>query len=217
VLKLVGVVVVCAAGLFGVWYFVANTSHANTCAKQGGTYTWGAPGTCVSSLFPAAPAATDATQTTTLTSSTTAATTTAPTTASPATTVSVPSNPSTTTGASQAGSPGAGGCDCSVADLPRHCDTNISATSDLSCQFAENTFYEYYNATHGNADEQIAVQAWSSPSQRYDPEACSSGDGVVDCVHGSGSDVRFNQSAIAAYTPSEAAAYAAASDLGPSG
>ena len=104
-----------------------------------------------------------------------------------------------------------------MADLPRQCATNISATSNVSCPFAETTFYEYYKATNGNANEQIAVQAWSSPTQRYYSESCSSGDGVVDCVHGRGADVRFSQSGIAAYTPSEAAAYAAASDLGPNG
>jgi hypothetical protein len=46
------------------------------------------------------------------------------------------------------------------------CDANISATSDVSCPFAENTFYEYYTATNGNASEQTTAQAWSPATQQ---------------------------------------------------
>lgn len=110
-----------------------------------------------------------------------------------------------------------GGCNCGVADLPNRCDANIASTSDISCRIAETTFHEYWKATGGNASGQVNVQAWSPADQQYYTESCSSGDGVVDCTPGHGSDVRFNQSAIAAYTPSEASAYAASTDLGPNG
>lgn len=87
----------------------------------------------------------------------------------------------------------------------------------MTCRFAENTFYEYYQAMQGNTTTPAAVQAWSPATHQYYTESCSSGDGVVDCSHGNGSDVRFNQSAIANYTPTEASSYAASADLGPNG
>lgn len=109
------------------------------------------------------------------------------------------------------------GCNCGVADLPNRCDANISSTSDVSCRFAENTFYEYWKTTGGDPSQQPTLQAWSPADQQYYTQNCSSGDGVVDCVHSGGSDVRFNQSAVGAYTSSEASYYAAHSDLGPNG
>ena len=105
----------------------------------------------------------------------------------------------------------------SVAALPNQCDQNISATSDVSCRVAENTFYEYWKATGGNPGGQINAQAWSPTDQQYYPESCSSTNGVVDCLYGNGSDVRFSENAVAAYTQSEASGYAAAADLGPNG
>jgi hypothetical protein len=97
------------------------------------------------------------------------------------------------------------------------CDANISVGPNTTCPFAENTFYEYYAATGGNASEQATVQAWSSVTQQYYTEGCSSGAGVVDCAGGTGSEVHFSQGAIAAYTPSEASSYAASGHLGPNG
>lgn len=126
---------------------------------------------------------------------------------------------STSTTPSTASSSTAGGCDCTVADLPNRCDANISTTSGLTCQYAENTFYEYDKTTQGNPSEPATLQAWDPAARRYYTESCSSGDGVVDCgMPGTGgSDVRFNQSAITRYTSSEASSYAASADLGPNG
>ncbi len=104
-----------------------------------------------------------------------------------------------------------------MADLPNQCDANVASTSDVTCSFAENTFYEYYKSTGGNPTQAATLQAWSPPTHQYYSETCSSGDGVVDCVHGSGSDVRFNRSAVSAYSDSQASAYAQSHDLGPSG
>ncbi len=101
--------------------------------------------------------------------------------------------------------------------LPNQCDQNISTSPGVSCPFAENTFYEYWKATGGDPIQPVTIQAWSSASQQYYTETCSPGDGVVDCLHGNGYDVRFSQNSITAYTSTEASAYAAAAHLGPNG
>ena len=102
-----------------------------------------------------------------------------------------------------------------VADLPHRCDANVSGTSDISCPFAENTFYEYFKATHGNLTD-ATVQVWSPTTKRYYTEDCSAAESI-ECVHGNGSEVRLSRSAIAAYTQAEASAYAATADLGANG
>ena len=102
-------------------------------------------------------------------------------------------------------------------DLPKRCDSNVSSTSDVSCGVAENTFYEYHKATGGDATQPRTVQAWSPATKRYYTETCSSGEGMVHCTHGNGSEVRFNQRAIHSYSSTDASVYVRSHDLGPKG
>ncbi len=91
------------------------------------------------------------------------------------------------------------------------CDQNISAKSDTTdCQFAQNTFYEYWSH-HGDSTFSVYSPATGSSFTVQ----CSSTDGQVDCSTGQGGDVRFSQASVDAYTPSQAAGYAASHNLGP--
>jgi serine/threonine protein kinase len=115
---------------------------------------------------------------------------------------------------------GPSGCNCGVADLPVRCDPNISGTSGVHCNFAENTFYEFYKATGGDPTQSPSLQVWSPAYHLYIDLQCTNGDGVVDCTRsgpGSSIDVRFTQDSMSAYTPDQAAAYARSADLGPNG
>lgn len=103
-----------------------------------------------------------------------------------------------------------------VAALPNRCDPNISTTPNVTCRFAENTFYEYYEATQGNPSQGAMIRVWSPATQRYYMESCSAAASVIDCLHGNGAEVRFSQRAVALYTPTQANAYARSGFLGPS-
>jgi len=119
--------------------------------------------------------------------------------------------------ANQTTSPATSGCNCRVVDLPQHCDPNLSSTSDVTCRFAENSFYEYYKKTNGDPTQPASIQVWDATTHQYLAGNCSSGDGVVDCGYGKNADVRFNQTAISSYTPAQASTYEKSNDLGPSG
>ncbi len=132
---------------------------------------------------------------------------------------SPPSSPPTQQGHGPA-SGGPSGCNCGVADLPVRCDANISATSGVHCNFAENTFYEFYKATGGDPTQSPLLQVWSPAYRVYIDLQCTNGDGVVDCTRsgpGSSIDVRFTQDSMSAYTPDQAAAYAQSANIGPQG
>ncbi len=115
---------------------------------------------------------------------------------------------------------GPSGCNCGVADLPVRCDPNISGTSGVHCNFAENTFYEYYKATGGDPTQSPSLQVWSPSYSVYIDLQCTNGDGVVDCAGGdpgSSIDVRFTQDSMRTYTSDQAASYARSADIGPNG
>ncbi|MFZ0091309.1 MAG: hypothetical protein WAL63_17500 [Solirubrobacteraceae bacterium] len=98
----------------------------------------------------------------------------------------------------------------------RPCDQNISADSDTSCAFAENTFYEYWLTAGGDpvpGDQSVAV--WSPATQQTYTQTCANDGDAIACSHGDGDEVRFSQASVIAYTQSEAAAYAASGNLGP--
>jgi CHAT domain len=96
------------------------------------------------------------------------------------------------------------------------CDQNISANSHASCTFAFNTFYEYWQATGGNPQPgDQSVQVWSPRTQQSYTQVCTNDGTEVDCAHGQRDEVRFSHASVTAYTPSEAAAYAASGKLGP--
>jgi hypothetical protein len=98
----------------------------------------------------------------------------------------------------------------------RSCDQNISANPRTSCDFSFNTFYEYWHATGGQPTPgERAVVVWSPTTQTTYPQQCGDDGNEVDCTGGEGDEVRFSQASVLAYTPAEAAAYAASGKLGP--
>jgi hypothetical protein len=107
--------------------------------------------------------------------------------------------------------------------LPVQCFTNssngdfLSASAGNTCTFANNTFYEYYQASGGDPTQAESIRVWSVQDQKYYSLSCSAGDGVVDCTSGNGGDVRFSVHAITVYDSSQAATYARKGTLGPSG
>jgi hypothetical protein len=108
-----------------------------------------------------------------------------------------------------------------VQSLPTQCGYGVAGSAGVSCPFAENAFYEYWNATGGNPTYSASISAWSAEGQSYYPLSCGSGDGVVDCTGTNASgvflDARFTQAAVLAYTQNQAAAYAASGKPGPNG
>jgi serine/threonine protein kinase len=132
---------------------------------------------------------------------------------------SPPSAPPTQQGQGPA-SGSSSACNCGVADLPVRCDANISATSGVHCNFANNTFYEFYKATGGDPTQSPPLRVWSPAYRVYIDLQCTNGDGVVDCTRsgpGSSIDVRFTQDSMSAYTPDQANAYAQSANIGPQG
>ncbi len=111
------------------------------------------------------------------------------------------------------------GCNCGVKDLPVQCGYGVAGSLGMSCTFANNAFYEYWQASGGDASQSANINAWSPDDRQYYALSCGSGDGVVDCTgttnSGASLDARFSQGAVSAYTSNEAATYAASGNLGP--
>ncbi len=107
--------------------------------------------------------------------------------------------------------------------LPVQCWSNsstgdfLSASSNNTCDFANNSFYEYFKASSGDPTQTRDVNIWSPQDQQYYSLSCTPNDTVVDCAGSNGGDIRFTQGAVTAYTSSQAAAYAASGKLGPNG
>jgi len=89
----------------------------------------------------------------------------------------------------------------------------------MSCTFAENAFYEYWQATGGDPTAPASITVWSPEGHQSYPLSCNTGDGVVDCFGTNSSgvslDARFSQDAVSAYTSANATAFAAKGTLGP--
>jgi hypothetical protein len=85
---------------------------------------------------------------------------------------------------------------------------------------ASNLFYEYYQAQQ-NGGNTSALSVWSPVTRQYYNATCTPGDGVISCsVSGTtdpGATVDLTQAALDAYSPQQAASYAANHDLGPNG
>lgn len=98
----------------------------------------------------------------------------------------------------------------------RNCDTNVVANSATSCGLAENAFYEYFEDTQTGGDgSSISVH---SPVTGKDYDLfCDSSDGLIACTGeplATGIYLSFPESAIAAYSPEQADAYARTHDVG---
>jgi hypothetical protein len=97
-------------------------------------------------------------------------------------------------------------------DYPqRNCDTNIVANSATSCDLAETAFYEYWASSQSN------IKAHSGVTNRDYELTCENQNGMIACVGSPISTslyVSFPQAAVAAYTSSEASAFAATHTVG---
>lgn len=126
-----------------------------------------------------------------------------------------PASTSATTSPPTTASPPSG----SVQNLPVQCGYGVSGSSGVTCGFAENAFYEYWQASGGDPSQTATISVWSAPAQRSYQLSCDPGESLVDCTGTNASGVallaRFTQHAVSAYTHQQAAAYAASGKLGP--
>lgn len=92
----------------------------------------------------------------------------------------------------------------------RACDSNIRARiATTTCEFAQNVFYEFWNAQQHGEDE---ITAYSPATDSdYDLD-CDAGFRVT-CTGGDGSEVRFQMAAVDAYDASQADAYCQSHDV----
>ena len=88
------------------------------------------------------------------------------------------------------------------------CDPNISV-SQGECEFAENTFYEYW--LHHGAP---TFSVYSPPDNTSLAVTCIAGS-QISCSTSQGTTVQFSQSSIDAYTQTNADSYASSHNTGP--
>jgi hypothetical protein len=89
------------------------------------------------------------------------------------------------------------------------CDGRVEALAgSTSCAFAQNVFYEFYEAS---PEREFPVY---SPATGMSYQMHCTGESMVTCAGGNGAEVRFPMSAVEAYTESAARAYANSHDLG---
>ncbi len=128
---------------------------------------------------------------------------------------SAPSTASAATSSAATASPASNGAQ----DLPVQCGQGVAGSSGMTCTFAENAFYEYWKASGGDPTSGQDVSVWSAEAGQSYPLSCAVSGSVVDCTgtndSGVALDARLTQSALSAYTSSQAAAYAASGKLGP--
>jgi serine/threonine protein kinase len=93
------------------------------------------------------------------------------------------------------------------------CDQNVYANASTSCKFAENVFYEYSQSSQDPSGQTMTI--WSPVTQQdYSVTCTPDQQGNVDCYSNTNAYTTFSQQSVNAYTPSEAASYAASADLG---
>jgi hypothetical protein len=98
----------------------------------------------------------------------------------------------------------------------RNCDTNIVANSNTSCGFAENAFYEYYEA-HLGSRKDTSVMAHSPRTGKNYELGCGLSKGLIGCISSPTSEgiyVSFPEAAIDEYTQAQARAYERTRDVG---
>ena len=92
-----------------------------------------------------------------------------------------------------------------------HCDANIRVrTATTTCPFAQNVFLAYW--TSQNYDD-FQLSAYSPAAGREFDVDCTSGQSVV-CRSGDGSEARFPESAVYAYSLAQAKHYVSTHDVG---
>jgi hypothetical protein len=89
------------------------------------------------------------------------------------------------------------------------CGRDVEARAGTtSCAFAQNVFYEFYEAS---PEREFPVY---SPTTGATYSMSCAVESVVTCTGGNGAEVRFPMSAVRAYTEADARAYANSHDLG---
>lgn len=92
------------------------------------------------------------------------------------------------------------------------CDANIEAkTPGTTCEFASNTFYEYFM----NDETGGTLKVWSPASRQWYDTDCTAASSLVTCVASDGGMVRFGEAAVAAYDADQADRYSETHDTGP--
>lgn len=76
-----------------------------------------------------------------------------------------------------------------------------------TCAFAQNVFWEYWNASDGASSQVSQIEAFSATLGRRVPMSCEGEDPVV-CSNDAGAEVRMPAEALSAYTQEAADAYA---------
>jgi hypothetical protein len=93
------------------------------------------------------------------------------------------------------------------------CDPNITVrAATTTCAFAENVFYEYFQATFGYISA-TTVRAWSPATRHFFSVKCVGRHAIV-CTAGDGGEVHFRAEAVDAYDDSQAERYASTHDTG---
>jgi hypothetical protein len=94
------------------------------------------------------------------------------------------------------------------------CDANIKIkAATTTCAFAQNVFYEYWQAAQ--SDDGSFIRAYSAASRRTYALQCSERT-VITCRANDGSYVAFPAGAVDAYDANQATRFACSHDLGPS-
>jgi hypothetical protein len=107
-----------------------------------------------------------------------------------------------------------------ISALSKHCSSGLDATEAVSCELANNLFYEYYKASRNGGDTS-ALSAWSPATKQYYSASCVEGTAAITCHVKGTSDpsarVQISRAALDAYSPEQASKYASTHDTGPSG
>ncbi len=116
----------------------------------------------------------------------------------------------------------------STTNLPpsvNQCWANASGTDWLAagpattlCKFANNTFYEYWKASGGDAtQDESGLQVWGPIDHQYYTMDCTGGDPVM-CSNGDETlQVVFSAQSVLDYTSAQAQTYTQSGKLGPNG
>lgn len=93
----------------------------------------------------------------------------------------------------------------------------LATNPDVSCGFANNVFYEYWQVTSADPTQSADITAWSPVTQQSYSLSCTPGSAVVLCTSTTGAHIQFTSNSIIVYTDAEAQTYANSGKLGPNG
>jgi hypothetical protein len=108
--------------------------------------------------------------------------------------------------------PSAGSADEPTAGADLKSCGNLRVDADATCPFAQNVFWEYWNALE-NVGSAEAISAYSDALGEWLEVTCEDG-GTIVCTTDSGSEVRISQAALGGYTQAMADEYAESHTVG---